>query len=115
MVDFFHIATGWVSDLAYISIIVKLTSFLFVVGLLGVFVLRRDLVTVIISIELSILAAVINFIFFSTLHSSLLGEIFVLFILVVAAAETALALAIVVTFYQLTNIGGIDLQDQELE
>jgi len=65
----------------------------------GIFVLRRDLITVLISVELFLLSSVLNFVMFGIFLGSIVGEIFVIFILVLAAAETAVALAILVSYY----------------
>ena len=75
-----------------------LSSLLFSVGFLGIFINRKNLITILMSIELMLLSANINFIGFSDLLGDLSGQIFSLFILVVAAAEAAIGLAILTIF-----------------
>ena len=75
-----------------------LSSLVFSIGFLGMFVNRKNLITILMSIELMLLSASINFIGFSNLLGDLSGQIFSLFILVVAAAEAAIGLAILTIF-----------------
>ena len=86
-----------------------LSSLLFSVGFLGIFINRKNLITILMSIELMLLSANINFIGFSDLLGDLSGQIFSLFILVVAAAEAAIGLAIIVVYYR--NRGSIRVED----
>lgn len=76
------------------------TSVVFITGLLGIILNRRSLLVVLISIELVLLAVNLNFIFFSVFLDSLVGQVFALFILTVAAAESAIGLAILVAYFQ---------------
>jgi len=76
---------------------------LFFVSLIGIFVLGRDLITILIAFEILLLASVINFIAFSVYYNSLIGELFIIFILVIAAAETAIALSILVLCFRVTT------------
>ena len=66
-----------------------LSSIIFSIGLLGIFINRKNIITILMSIELMLLAVNINFIGFSNHLNDLSGQIFALFILVVAAAEAA--------------------------
>ena len=75
-----------------------LSTLVFSVGFLGIFVNRKNLITILMSIELMLLSANINFIGFSNILGDLSGQIFSLFILVVAAAEAAIGLAILTIF-----------------
>ncbi len=85
-----------------------LSSLLFSVGFLGIFINRKNLITILMSIELMLLSANINFVGFSYLLDDLSGQIFSLFILVVAAAEAAIGLAILTIFFKKTSSISID-------
>ena len=85
-----------------------LSSLLFSVGFLGIFINRKNLITILMSIELMLLSANINFIGFSDLLGDLSGQIFSLFILVVAAAEAAVGLAILTIFFKKSNSISVD-------
>jgi len=86
-----------------------LSFILFVIGLLGLFLFRRHLIIFLISLEILLLCININFITFSVYLDDFLGQIYVLLILTVAAAETALGLAILVIYYRLRGGISIDL------
>ena len=75
-----------------------LSTCVFSIGFLGIFINRKNIITILMSIELMLLSANINFIGFSYLLNDLSGQIFSLFILVVAAAEAAIGLAILTIF-----------------
>ena len=85
-----------------------LSSLLFSVGFLGIFINRKNLITILMSIELMLLSANINFIGFSDLLGDLSGQIFSLFILVLAAAEAAIGLAILTIFFKKSNSISVD-------
>ena len=85
-----------------------LSSLLFSVGFLGIFINRKNLITILMSIELMLLSANINFIGFSDLLGDLSGQIFSLFVLVVAAAEAAIGLAILTIFFKKSNSISVD-------
>ena len=85
-----------------------LSSLLFSVGFLGIFINRKNLITIHMSIELMLLSANVNFIGFSDLLGDLSGQIFSLFILVVAAAEAAIGLAILTIFFKKSNSISVD-------
>lgn len=75
--------------------------FLFNLGLLGIIINRKNLILILISIELMLLSINLNFIFFSFYLDDVLGEIFSLIILTVAAAESAIGLAIIISFFRI--------------
>lgn len=81
-----------------------ISSSLLLLGLYGIFVLRKNLILVLVSIELILLAVNINFIAFSVYLDDLIGQLFALFVLTVAAAESAIGLAIIVVYYRLYGI-----------
>ena len=75
-------------------------SILFVVGIFGIFLNRKNVIVILMSIELMLLAVNINFVAFSSFFGDLVGQVFSLFILTVAAAEAAIGLAILVCFFR---------------
>lgn len=82
---------------------------LFTLGVFGIFLNRKNVIIILMSIELILLAVNINFVAFSAFLNDLVGQIFALFILTVAAAEAAIGLAILVAFYR--NRGSIAVED----
>lgn len=82
---------------------------LFVIGIFGLFLNRKNVIILLMSIELMLLAVNINFVAFSSYLGDLTGQVFTLFILTVAAAEAAIGLAILVVFFR--NRGTIDVED----
>ncbi|GLS87289.1 NADH-quinone oxidoreductase subunit K [Cypionkella aquatica] len=82
---------------------------LFVIGIFGIFLNRKNIIVILMSIELMLLAVNIQFIAFSSYHGDLVGQLFSIFILTVAAAEAAIGLAILVVFFR--NRGTIDVED----
>jgi NADH-quinone oxidoreductase subunit K len=75
-------------------------AMLFTIGVLGIFVNRRNVIVILMSIELILLAVNINLVSFSVFLHDVIGQIFALFVLTVAAAEAAVGLAILVTFFR---------------
>jgi NADH-quinone oxidoreductase subunit K len=73
---------------------------LFTIGVFGIFLNRKNIIVILMSIELILLAVNINFIAFSSFLGDLVGQMFALFVLTVAAAESAIGLAILVVFYR---------------
>lgn len=73
---------------------------LFSVGASGIFLNRKNIILMLMSIELMLLAVNLNFIFFSVFLDDMFGQIFALFVLTVAAAESAIGLAILVVYYR---------------
>ena len=86
-----------------------LAAILFVIGVFGIFLNRKNIIVILMSIELMLLAVNINFIAFSAYLGDLHGQVFAMFILTVAAAEAAIGLAILVTFFR--NKGQILVDD----
>ena len=86
-----------------------LSSLIFLLGVTGIFLNRKNVINILMSIELILLGVNINFIAFSYFSSDLIGQIFSLFILTVAAAEAAIGLAILVVYFR--NKGTIDVKD----
>ncbi|MEN8235972.1 MAG: NADH-quinone oxidoreductase subunit NuoK [Pseudomonadota bacterium] len=86
-----------------------LAACLFTIGLAGVILARKNVITILMSFELMLLAININFVAFSSHLGDLVGQVFVLFILTVAAAEVAIGLAIVMLYFR--NRATVDLQD----
>lgn len=84
-------------------------AILFTLGLFGVFLNRKNIIIILMSIELMLLAVNINMVAFSAYNGDLEGQIFSLFILTVAAAEAAIGLAILVVFFR--NRGSIAVED----
>ena len=75
-------------------------AILFTIGVLGIFVNRRNVIVILMSIELILLAVNINLVSFSVFLHDVIGQIYALFVLTVAAAEAAVGLAILVTFFR---------------
>ena len=86
-----------------------LSSMLFLIGVYGIFLNRKNIIILLMSIELILLAVNINFVSFSYFLNDLIGQVFTLFILTVAAAEAAIGLAILVCFFR--NKGSISVED----
>jgi NADH-quinone oxidoreductase subunit K len=84
-------------------------AILFTVGVLGIFLNRKNIIIILMSVELILLAVNINFIAFSAYLGDLVGQVFALFILTVAAAEAAIGLAILVVYFR--NRGTIAVED----
>ncbi len=82
---------------------------LFVIGIFGIFVNRKNVIVILMSIELMLLAVNIKFVAFSAFHGDLVGQVATMLILTVAAAEAAIGLAILVTFFR--NRGTIAVED----
>lgn len=85
-----------------------LGAILFTLGVCGIFINRKSIITILMSIELMLLSVNINFVAFSVHLGDLVGQVFTLIILTVAAAEAAIGLAILVVFYR--NKGTIDVE-----
>jgi len=85
------------------------STILFTIGVCGIFLNRKNVITILMSIELMLLSVNINFVAFSAYLGDVVGQIFTLFILTVAAAEAAIGLAILVVYYR--NRGTIEIED----
>ena len=88
-----------------------LGAVLFALGLFGIFINRKNVIIILMSIELMLLAVNINFVAFSTHLQNLVGQVFALFVLTVAAAEAAIGLAIIVVYFR--NSGTIRVEEIE--
>ncbi len=86
-----------------------LAGLLFTIGVFGIFLNRKNVIVILMSIELMLLAVNINFVAFSSFLNDLGGQVFAMFILTVAAAEAAIGLAILVVFFR--NRGSIAVAD----
>ncbi len=86
-----------------------LAAIIFTIGVIGIFLNRKNVIIILMSIELILLAVNINLVSFSIFSQDLTGQIFTLFILTVAAAEAAIGLAIIVAYYR--NKGSIRIED----
>jgi NADH-quinone oxidoreductase subunit K len=87
-------------------------AILFTIGVLGIFLNRKNVIIILMSIELILLAVNINFVAFSSFFGDLVGQVFALFVLTVAAAEAAIGLAILVVYFR--NRGSIAVEDVNL-
>ncbi len=88
------------------------SAILFTIGVFGIFVNRRNIIIILMSVELILLAVNINFVAFSAFLHNPLGQIMAMFVLTVAAAEAAVGLAILVTFFR--NRGDIAVDDASM-
>jgi NADH-quinone oxidoreductase subunit K len=75
-------------------------AIMFTIGVFGIFINRRNIIVILMSIELILLAVNINLVAFSVFLHDVVGQVFALFVLTVAAAEAAVGLAILVTFFR---------------
>jgi len=82
---------------------------LFVIGLTGIFLNRKNIIILLMSIELMLLSINFNFIIFSIFLDDIIGQLFALLILTVAAAESAIGLAILVIYYRIRGAIAIEL------
>jgi NADH-quinone oxidoreductase subunit K len=87
----------------------SVSAILFVLGVFGIFINRKNVITILMSIELILLSVNINMVAFSAFTGTISGQIFSLFILTVAAAEAAIGLAILVIYFR--NRGSIAVED----
>lgn len=87
-------------------------ALLFTIGAIGIFLNRRNVIVILMSIELMLLAVNINFVAFSQHLGDLVGQVFALFVLTIAAAEAAIGLAILVVYFR--NRGDIDVDDMTM-
>ena len=87
-------------------------AILLVLGVFGIFLNRKNVIVILMSIELILLAVNVNLVAFSAAMDDLVGQIFALFVLTVAASEAAIGLAIVVIYFR--NRGSIEVEDVNL-
>jgi NADH-quinone oxidoreductase subunit K len=84
-------------------------ALVFVIGVMGIFLNRKNVIIILMSIELILLSVSINFVTFSAFLGDLFGQVFVMFVLTVAAAESAIGLAILMVYFR--NRGTIAVED----
>ena len=92
--------------------IFALSFFIFFIGIFGIMINRKNILTVIICFELILLSVNLNLLFASYFLDDILGQIFVVMILTVASAETSIGLAILIIFFRLRGSIAIDLIKQ---
>ena len=86
-----------------------LGAIIFLIGIVGIFLNRKNVITILMSVELMLLAVNINLVAFSSYLNDIQGQIFTIFVLTVAAAEAAIGLAILVIYYR--NSGSISVEE----
>jgi NADH-quinone oxidoreductase subunit K len=86
-----------------------LSAILFTLGVFGIFLNRKNVIVILMSIELLLLSVNLNLVAFSSFLGDLVGQVFALFVLTVAAAEAAIGLAILVVYFR--NRGSINVDD----
>ena len=87
-------------------------AILFTLGIFGIFLNRKNVIVILMSVELMLLAVNINLVAFSVVLGDLVGQVFAMFVLTVAAAEAAIGLAILVVYFR--NRGTIEVEDINL-
>ena len=92
-----------------LSSYLAVAAILFTIGVVGIFLNRKNIIIILMSVELILLAVNLNFVAFSSYLGDLVGQVFALFILTVAAAEAAIGLAILVVYFR--NRGTIAVED----
>ncbi|MGX5736117.1 NADH-quinone oxidoreductase subunit NuoK [Bosea thiooxidans] len=85
------------------------SAILFTLGVLGIFINRKNVIVILMSVELILLSVNINFVAFSSFLNDIVGQVFALLVLTVAAAEAAIGLAILVVYFR--NRGSIAVED----
>lgn len=88
------------------------SAILLTIGIFGIFLNRKNVIVILMSVELMLLAVNLNFVAFSAFLNDMVGQVFALLILTVAAAEAAIGLAIIVVFFR--NRGSIAVEDVNL-
>jgi len=92
-----------------LSSYLAVAAILFTIGVVGIFLNRKNIIIILMSVELILLAVNLNFVAFSSYLGDLVGQVFALFVLTVAAAEAAIGLAILVVYFR--NRGTIAVED----
>ena len=95
-----------------LSSYLAVAAMLFTIGVVGIFLNRKNIIIILMSIELILLAVNVNLVAFSTFLGDLVGQVFALLVLTVAAAETAIGLAVLVVYFR--NRGSIAVEDVNL-
>jgi NADH-quinone oxidoreductase subunit K len=103
-------AMGGITDMTIgLSHFLTVAAMLFVIGIFGIFLNRKNVIVILMSVELILLAVNLNLVAFSAHLNDLAGQVFTMFILTVAAAEAAIGLAILVVYFR--NRGSIEVED----
>ena len=103
-------ATGGTTEMTIgLAHYLTVSAILFTLGILGIFLNRKNIIIILMSIELILLSVNINLVAFSAYLGDLVGQVFAMFVLTVAAAEAAIGLAIVVVYFR--NRGSIQVED----
>lgn len=92
--------------------ILLLTAMLFVLGVVGIFINRKNIIVILMCLELVLLSVNINFVAMSHFHNDVNGQVFTFFILTVAAAEVAIGLAILTLFFR--NRGSVAIDEADM-
>ena len=87
-------------------------AILFTLGIFGIFLKRKNVIVILMSVELMLLAVNLNLVAFSSFHGDLVGQVFALIVLTVAAAEAAIGLALIVVYFR--NRHTIDVAEIDL-
>ena len=87
----------------------SVAAILFTIGVLGIFINRKNVIVILMSVELILLSVNINLVAFSSFLNDIVGQVFALLVLTVAAAEAAIGLAVLVVFFR--NRGSIAVED----
>ncbi|MAK61993.1 MAG: NADH-quinone oxidoreductase subunit NuoK [Ponticaulis sp.] len=90
----------------------SLSAALFTIGVFGIFVNRKNIIVILMAIELMLLSVNINLVAFSAFNGNIIGQVFAMLVLTVAAAEAAVGLAILVVYFR--NRGDIAVEDVNL-
>ena len=103
--------TGGTTDMLAVGLghYLTVSAILLVLGIVGIFLNRKNVIVILMSVELILLAVNLNLVAFSARLDDLAGQVFALFVLTVAAAEAAIGLAIVVIYFR--NRGSIEVED----
>ena len=88
--------------------VLLISIILFLTGIIGIFLIKKNIIIILMSIELMLLSINMNFIIFSVYLEDIIGQVFALFILTVAAAESAIGLAILVVYYRIKGLVSIN-------
>jgi len=100
---------GTISMTIGLSHFLTVAAILFVLGIFGIFLNRKNVIVILMSVELILLSVNLNLVAFSAYLNDLAGQVFAMFILTVAAAEAAIGLAILVVYFR--NRGSIEVED----
>jgi NADH-quinone oxidoreductase subunit K len=95
-----------------LSHFLTVSAILFVLGVLGIFLNRRNVILMLMAIELILLSVNINLVAFSAYHGDMVGQVFAMFVLTVAAAEAAIGLAVLVIFFRRRGTIAVDAADR---